>query len=892
MTGANYMGGKRNAAKARVRDSASRAQKKYFGAQRLNLAANRGSGMTEKSGVNPILDLVQTNGFTKSIPDIKLAHARQNSSNTANQIVGYIPDPIRVSPCTPKSQLRLSKISMDSNHSRSTRIKPSRVLQALDTCEPFALRAAMDEVLSLSDLAGLSRRPGRNLKRQHSSSSPCPREESHKQHKTALQFLTSSDESTFTSAEVSDLGPSRQESSSDFEEAVVEAQFAFNIPDDDVLGKDDEHGHSSDNNGFATWTVYPNRKTDSPEMVRHIGPADRSLPRLSEPKHLNVTLTSPSYHVASENPMEYPHISNLSSQTTPGSNIFDYEDPWMAIGVMLGVEKTPLKPLKKRDFRKILAEIPTPVATPTSNVNIFATNHLVPDLIIAGSSSPSQLSDSKVRVSPSTHANTDAAQNPFRIFSPSVQTQPIFPNAFHSLVPYSSDEAIFDHLSSATHVNRSQPVLDFSIDQGRGIVNQTQSDMLTNIRPRSGSSKFSSPNYGHEGKADSSYLVSEHELPLLPNLRNDLDDVNTNDHRASNRAAHLSSSPLFGRSLYSSSSHTRRGQALPLDLHRRQRHELTHMHDLHHVQGGPSNFQEVAASQGGDHSSPLLTPIQFALSPRRLNFDPKCHVDFPFSAIAEAGDEYLHTPEQRTRIGTYKNRTPHDDTGPPTIRLVTTTKQSTAASPSIVNSDVSSPNDLQLHASQSDQLRDNRRFAPASIPRLNPRTKLSTELDTSLHRAPARYRSPAVCPTNATENLPRTPQTRRSPLFSRFNASHAVPLSQSTLATLFLNSPARQSARNHSHENTSKEIDIQDNRQSTREDNQKTEIPTPARSIFQDSTSKPEDEEVRERGLAESNVGEQPVPSAEAGSEKHSSRVALRFSLFADDEIESDSESE
>lgn len=91
--------------------------------------------MTEKSGVNPILDLVQTNGFTKSIPDIKLAHARQNSSNTANQIVGYIPDPIRVSPCTPKSQLRLSKISMDSNHSSSTRIKPSRVLQALDTCE-------------------------------------------------------------------------------------------------------------------------------------------------------------------------------------------------------------------------------------------------------------------------------------------------------------------------------------------------------------------------------------------------------------------------------------------------------------------------------------------------------------------------------------------------------------------------------------------------------------------------------------------------------------------------------------------------------------------------------------------------------------------------------------
>ncbi|KAJ3846922.1 hypothetical protein EV368DRAFT_88341 [Lentinula lateritia] len=890
MTGANYMGGKRNAAKARVRDSASRAQKRYFGAQRLNLAANRGSGMTEKFGVNLILDLVQTNGSTKSIPNIKLAHARQNSSNTAKQIAGYIPDPIRVSPCTPKSQLRLSKISMNGNHTSSAKIKPSKVLQALDTCEPFALRAAMDEVLSLSDLAGLSRRPGRNLKRQHSSSSPCPREESSKQYKAELQFLTSSDDSTFTSAEVCDLSPSRRESSSDFEGAVVESQFAFNIPDDGVLGKDDEQGYSSDNNISATWTVYPNRKTDSPEVTRYIGPADssshRPLPRLSEPKRLNVTSSSPSYHVNSDNPLEYPHISNSFSQTTPGSNIFDYEDPWMALGVMLGVEKTPLKPLKKRDFRKILAEIPTPVATPTSNVNIFATKNLVPD-IIAGSSSPSQLSDSKVRVSPSTHANTDAAQNQFRIFSPSVQTQPIFPNTFRSLVPYSSDEAIFDPLSSPTHVNRLQPVLDFSIDPGRGITNQTQSDILTNIRSRSGSSEFSSANRAREGKA-ASYLASEHELPLFPNLCNDLDNVNANDHRASNRAVDLSLSPLFGHSLYSSSSHTRRGQVLP--IHLRQRHELAHMHDLHHVPGGLSNFQEVAASQGGDPSSPLLTPIQFALSPGRLNFDPKYHVDFPFSAIAQAGDEYLHTPKQGTRIGTYKNRIPHDDKDTPTIRLVTTTKQSTAASPSIVNPDVSSPNDLQSHASQSDQLRDNRQSAPVSIPRLNPRTKLSTELDTSLHRASARYRSPAVCPINATENLPRTPQTRRSPLLSRFNASHAVPSSQATLPTLFSKSPARRSARNHTHENTSKKTHFQDTRQSTREDNQKIVFPTPARSIVRDSTSKPEEEEVRERGLVESNVGEQPIPSAEVGSEKHSSRVALRFSLFVDDEIESDGE--
>ncbi|KAJ3744167.1 hypothetical protein DFH05DRAFT_1157808 [Lentinula detonsa] len=126
----------RNAAKARVKDSTGRAQKRHFGAQRLNLAANRGT--TGRSGANDpgsTLDSVKTNGPTRSISDIKLAHARQHSPNTDNQITGYIPAPIRISPCTPKSKMRLSKLFEDSSGSGPRRLKPSKVLQALDTCE-------------------------------------------------------------------------------------------------------------------------------------------------------------------------------------------------------------------------------------------------------------------------------------------------------------------------------------------------------------------------------------------------------------------------------------------------------------------------------------------------------------------------------------------------------------------------------------------------------------------------------------------------------------------------------------------------------------------------------------------------------------------------------------
>ncbi|KAL0574048.1 hypothetical protein V5O48_007912 [Marasmius crinis-equi] len=41
-------------------------------------------------------------------------------------------------------------------------------------------------------------------------------------------------------------------------------------------------------------------------------------------------------------------------------NVFDYEDPWKAVGLVLGVHKTPETPPRTRDFTAMLAQIPSP----------------------------------------------------------------------------------------------------------------------------------------------------------------------------------------------------------------------------------------------------------------------------------------------------------------------------------------------------------------------------------------------------------------------------------------------------------------------------------------------------------------------------------------------------
>ncbi|KAG1887350.1 hypothetical protein F4604DRAFT_1245263 [Suillus subluteus] len=70
MTGANYMGGKRNAARARTKDSTGRVQKRHFGQQRLAAAlcnTKEERGKPERMSLKSVLH------------QINLAHAQRDA---------------------------------------------------------------------------------------------------------------------------------------------------------------------------------------------------------------------------------------------------------------------------------------------------------------------------------------------------------------------------------------------------------------------------------------------------------------------------------------------------------------------------------------------------------------------------------------------------------------------------------------------------------------------------------------------------------------------------------------------------------------------------------------------------------------------------------------------
>ncbi|CCM04997.1 uncharacterized protein FIBRA_07195 [Fibroporia radiculosa] len=136
MAGANYMGGKRNAARARVKDTAGRAQKSYFGKQRLGMLAkclNKSHSQT----------LSGTRARDRSgLSDISLAHAQQHSTR--------MQAPPEAEPLSDSS---------GSARNCSGKTRRSKILSFLDTSEPIFIRAEMERIRKLPNLAGLTRQP-------------------------------------------------------------------------------------------------------------------------------------------------------------------------------------------------------------------------------------------------------------------------------------------------------------------------------------------------------------------------------------------------------------------------------------------------------------------------------------------------------------------------------------------------------------------------------------------------------------------------------------------------------------------------------------------------------------------------------------------------------------
>ncbi|KAH8099998.1 hypothetical protein BXZ70DRAFT_198931 [Cristinia sonorae] len=172
MPGANYMGGRRNAAKARIKDATTRAEKSHFGKQRiLATSLNRRSGAPSLVNYSSsAANLVQGISLAHARRDPKFAsrfgganHYRNTSEGTDYSVVSadvpYPGGPIA------------GRLIHASGSSESSSKRRSAILDELDTSHPVFLRAEMNRIMTLPDLAGLTQTVKR--RRRQSPSSPC-----------------------------------------------------------------------------------------------------------------------------------------------------------------------------------------------------------------------------------------------------------------------------------------------------------------------------------------------------------------------------------------------------------------------------------------------------------------------------------------------------------------------------------------------------------------------------------------------------------------------------------------------------------------------------------------------------------------------------------------------
>lgn len=128
-----------NAARNRTKDTATRAQKRFFGQQKyknLSLGASGNADMFPTKAANHP---------GKSLPSIGLAHARQkkglpddeDDEEAENKPLSFIPSPIHLHPCTPKSKAKKARLlaATSSASSAELKIQSSEVLELIDTTE-------------------------------------------------------------------------------------------------------------------------------------------------------------------------------------------------------------------------------------------------------------------------------------------------------------------------------------------------------------------------------------------------------------------------------------------------------------------------------------------------------------------------------------------------------------------------------------------------------------------------------------------------------------------------------------------------------------------------------------------------------------------------------------
>ncbi|KAI0649295.1 hypothetical protein C8Q79DRAFT_504832 [Trametes meyenii] len=184
MPGANYMGGKRNTARARVKDAAGKVQRDHFGKKRFEIlrsGLSRGQAGTGHPGL-------ARNG-AKPVPEISLAHARRAVGG------GQLQDNSR------DTMLRTFTSPLATTHRRSSPSSASsrsRILSTLDAANPEAQRSQVKKILQIPDLLGLSTTQKRNHPRRVARSSESSRDWQTPPHSRADGHTRDSTPSTFS----------------------------------------------------------------------------------------------------------------------------------------------------------------------------------------------------------------------------------------------------------------------------------------------------------------------------------------------------------------------------------------------------------------------------------------------------------------------------------------------------------------------------------------------------------------------------------------------------------------------------------------------------------------------------------------------------------------------
>ncbi|KAG6816644.1 hypothetical protein H0H87_004390 [Tephrocybe sp. NHM501043] len=376
MAGANYMGGKRyGPTKARSKDSMGRIQKTFFGRQRLNMLSN---GIPTRRGwlsSRPETPAVDASKISVGIlSEIGLTHAKGpvKGRDLAGKKGGK--DTFVLVPATEtkggesRREERSSTLSLGSKTSdngvyvlaKGTRMKTPKqkkettvgssegsaklhVLDVLDTTEPIFRRATLNRILNLPDLAGLSTTSYASKRRiEEGDTRPVKRQKTEQtsdllrspSHDEKLEFippkppngiqlrrpsLMLTPELSYNSqVQKRSRAASSQPPSSD----LASSSFAGSV---NVMGLQD---HSHDNALDADMFDFD---LDQPQTPPPQGQSDGSVGNSQDND-------DPRNNIACEDGVSFLRRSRRRLHRFAEDNLYEHEDPWHTIGVILGLE--------------------------------------------------------------------------------------------------------------------------------------------------------------------------------------------------------------------------------------------------------------------------------------------------------------------------------------------------------------------------------------------------------------------------------------------------------------------------------------------------------------------------------------------------------------------------